>query len=464
MSRKSRKYAKNEITKGNVLKFVEALLALAYGEEISIPEGKLENTFKIEWVGKDAKQLFVSGEKLVVTSKRTGQKKPRELGTTRKDLWVLMKEYWHDDKALRLPKNKDNNTPVNYQKWHWKTTQAFQDIFTCLTDLGIFKYDRKHKKRDTHSRYCKFYIQLEDSRLGDSQHQPTKKQQLEVIKALLDEEFGLVDEYPLPDEKNKPEQPSDTQDLKLYEALLKLDYSKQQSLFDEFVIRHQIGACLIHGSEECSPRWLMNRLVQQVPNGDTSNYVRKISFSRNTQNGRLDSICKEISRKIRIPSTAIPEISQKICQLWRSQTVILIFDNTHNLEEADLETFLEKFWQPIADLAWKTGTTNYNYRLLLFLLDLEGCTNDWDIPCTQEITPEWHPRTLIKFKEIEPIPPIELSCWLEQHLCDRNLPAKPTIVEEILAQSEGKHQYIMEEICERYNTTWEEQESKWLKY
>ncbi|KOR38534.1 hypothetical protein AM228_00695 [Planktothricoides sp. SR001] len=57
----SRKYGNHEITRGNVLKFVEAILALAYGE-ISIAEDRLENTFKIEWLRKDANQLFISGE------------------------------------------------------------------------------------------------------------------------------------------------------------------------------------------------------------------------------------------------------------------------------------------------------------------------------------------------------------------------------------------------------------------
>ena len=451
----SRKYGK-EITKGNVLRFLEALLALAYGD-ITIPEEKLENTFKIEWEGKEANKLLVSGERWVVTSKRTGRKEKRELGTTKKDLWILMKVSLCNDKALRLPKNQDN--PVNHQEWDSKKTQAFQDIFSCLEDLGRFTDKRKRKDIDGRTGYWRFYIQL-----NYSQHQATKEKQLEVIKGLLNEKFGFVDESPRSHGNNQPEKTSETPDRKLYKALLQLDYSKQQSLFQEFVTQEQIGACLIHGSAECSPRWLMNRLIQQVPNGDTSNYVKKISVSRHTQNGSLDSICKEISRKIRIPSTAIPEMAQKICQLWQTQTVILIFDNIHNLEEADLENFLKKIWHPIADLAHKTGTTKYNYRLLLFLLDLEGCTNDWEIPCTQEITSKWHPRTPIKFKEIEPITKMELSYWLEQHLCDENLPAQSTIAEEIVENSEGLHQYIMEEICQRCNITWEEQESRWMKY
>ncbi|WP_354635066.1 hypothetical protein [Planktothricoides raciborskii] len=455
----SRKYGNHEITKGNVLKFVEAILALAYGE-ISIAEDKLENTFKIEWVGKDANQLSISGETWVVTSKRTGRKEKRELGTTKKDLWILMKAYWQDEKALRLPKNQDE-TPVNYQKWDKnKHAQAFQDIFSCLTDLGIFTDKRKPKDIEGRTGYWRFSIKLKYN-----QEAANKNQQLAVIKDLVDKEFGLIEESPpLPDEKNKPENTSEPPDLKLYKALLKLDYIKQQSLFDEFVKKHQIGACLIHGSAECCPQWLMTRLIDQVPNGGPNNWEKQISFSQKTQRFSIDSIAREISKAIGISSRAIPDIAQKICELWRSQTVILIFNDTHSLEETYLEEFLKKIWQPIADLAYKKGTTCDNYGLLLFLLDFDGCTNDWEIPCTQEITPEWHPRTLIKFKKIEPITRRELSCWLEQVLCDENLPAQPTVVEKILAGSEGKHREIMKKICKNYKIELEEQELKWLKY
>jgi len=106
---------KLQITRSNVLRFVESLLALTYGDKISIPEDKLENKFKIEWTGKDPNQLFISGDNSIVTSKRTVRKEKRELGTTKKDLWILIKAYCQDDQALRLPKNI-NNTPANYQK------------------------------------------------------------------------------------------------------------------------------------------------------------------------------------------------------------------------------------------------------------------------------------------------------------------------------------------------------------
>ena len=54
-----RKYGKNATTKNNVLKLVEALLALADGE-IAVPGDKLKATFNVEWVKED--ELLVSGK------------------------------------------------------------------------------------------------------------------------------------------------------------------------------------------------------------------------------------------------------------------------------------------------------------------------------------------------------------------------------------------------------------------
>jgi hypothetical protein len=53
------KYRKDEMTLGNALKVVEALLTLA-DEEITVPGDKLKATFKLEWVKED--ELQVSGD------------------------------------------------------------------------------------------------------------------------------------------------------------------------------------------------------------------------------------------------------------------------------------------------------------------------------------------------------------------------------------------------------------------
>lgn len=261
--------------------------------------------------------------------------------------------------------------------------------------------------------------------------------------------------------------PRESIENKLLKALLKLDYDRQANLFKQFVENHQIGACLIHGSLETAPRWLLNRLIRNVPNGNTSNYVKKIKFSRRTHNSSLDSIFQEISRKLEINKTSsLAAIHQSICELWQSQTVILIVENTEDFEESYLEAFLQQFWQPLANLANRMGTPDENYSLLLCLLDEDGFTNDWNITYTQDPTSKLIPQTLIKFMEIQPIQRRQLSTWLELHCCTENLlQYTDSLVDEVFRDSEnGVHQYILEKICSLCQTTWEEFESTWRKY
>jgi len=213
------------------------------------------------------------------------------------------------------------------------------------------------------------------------------------------------------------------QEDKLHEVLLRLNYSKQVRVFQDFVYNHQIGACLIHGKEKTGQRWLLNRLIQEVPNENTSTLVRKISFSSNTRKNSLDSILKEINRRIGMPlESSIEKTTQNIVDLWQSQTVIFTFYNPDCLGDGRyLEEFLEYFWQPLVTKAETKGTTDNNYQLLLFFVDYSGHTNSWNIDCLEEITPQWIPQTLIKFKDIEPLNARELSIWLEREVHPANL-------------------------------------------
>ncbi|MDT9184417.1 hypothetical protein [Limnospira sp. PMC 289.06] len=291
------------------------------------------------------------------------------------------------------------------------------------------------------------------------------QQQQERISEKLDEQSKKLDDIK---EMMQPH-PRETTKEKLLKALLQLDYDKQANLFKEFVENHQIGACLVHGSYESAPRWLLHRLIRHVPNGNTynCNCVQKIKFSRRIYTSSLDTVLQEISRKFQIEITSsVTAIHQKIWEVWQSETVILIVENTKDVEESYLEEFLQDFWQPLAQLARERGTTNENYSLLLFLLDQDGYPNDWNIAYTQDPTSELIPQTLIKLMDIQPITRRQLSIWLE--LCcgaEKLLEYTDSLVDEVFRDSQnGLHQCILETICSLCKTSWEDCASKWMKY
>ncbi|MDY7051286.1 hypothetical protein [Limnospira fusiformis] len=276
---------------------------------------------------------------------------------------------------------------------------------------------------------------------------------------------------------NQPH-PRETTEEKLLKALLNLDYDKQANLFKEFVDNHQIGACLVHGSRETAPRWLLNRLIRHVPNGKTStnrnasdsnyvNFVAKISFVSRSYAYSLDNFLKAISRELKMVETSsVTDIHQKILELWQSQTLILIFTNPDKVEESDLEEFLQEFWQPLAQLARQRGTTHENYSLLLFLLDEDGCTNHWNIAYTQEPTSDLIPHALIKLMDIQPITRRQLSIWLESFCCaEKLLEYTDNLVGEIIGDSQnGLHKDILKKICSLCKIELEDYVSTWMKY
>ncbi|MDT9276139.1 MAG: hypothetical protein P5680_16225 [Limnospira sp. PMC 737.11] len=306
-------------------------------------------------------------------------------------------------------------------------------------------------------------------------HLKVSEQQQERISAKIDEQSQKLDQII----NVLQPHPGETTEEKLLKALLNLDYDKQANLFKEFVENHQIGACLVHGSCESAPRWLLNRLIRYVPNGKTFtnpntsnrshsvNCVKKIKFSRRNYTSSLDTVFEEISRKFQMEITSsVTAIHQKILEVWQSETVILIIQNTQNVEESYIEEFLQKFWQPLAQLARERGTTNENYSLLLFLLDEDGDSNDWNIVYTQDPTSDLIPHALIKLIDIQPITRRQLSIWLE--LCcgaEKLLEYTDSLVDEIFRDSQnGLHQHILETICSLCQTSWDECESKWMKY
>jgi energy-coupling factor transporter ATP-binding protein EcfA2 len=183
----ARKYGKNATTKNNVLKLVEALLALADGE-IAVPEDKLKATFNVEWVKED--ELLVSGK---FQQKRNKQTKIVE-GITKEDLWALVECF---GKALELSQPKDEKNVDNAQR----RGEAIQDVLDCLKDLGIL--DLKPSARN--QGFWKFSLKLN--------HQTSdKKDNLKIIEEKWKVKIGSVTveishETPKPEEEpiNWPE-------------------------------------------------------------------------------------------------------------------------------------------------------------------------------------------------------------------------------------------------------------------
>ncbi|EDZ97154.1 hypothetical protein AmaxDRAFT_0182 [Limnospira maxima CS-328] len=289
------------------------------------------------------------------------------------------------------------------------------------------------------------------------------EQQQERISEKIDEQSQKID-YMI--ELIQPH-PSERIENKLRQALLELDYSEQVNLFKEFLDNDGIvGAFLIHGSNKSEPHWLATSLIENVLHVqvetshryNTSDAIINLSFVGNTQSRCLNSILRQISEKLRleVPGYSVDRVVQEICKIWKRNTIIILIEVEENIDSSFLEEFIDKFWQPLAKYAREQrelSSHDYNHSLMLFMLDVDGCTQSWDISFTEDITSEQIPEIPIKLTQIKPMKIGQVRQWLRTHFSKdkilwgltENLPQEMLIID----QTNIYHKDFIYTICKR---------------
>jgi inactive STAND/TIR domain len=249
----------------------------------------------------------------------------------------------------------------------------------------------------------------------------------------------------------------------LYEALLTLDYLEQVKTFRRFRERSQTGAFLIHGQIEYGQRWLLNRLVRQVPGSGSGKPPFRFDFQRKVGARSLDALWRRLGKWANPtkPSMLPAEIVEQVHRIWQYQTVLLILDDLDTVDEQCISDFLHRFWGPLMDQAQRVPCRSQNHYLLMFLVDNTGCTDGWSLPLAERLDSAWRPHIPVKLEKISRITDEVLFHWLN-HEVDR-LPTG-LHVPGILAGSGGIPQIVLENICSACGYDWYEGENLWIKY
>lgn len=286
-------------------------------------------------------------------------------------------------------------------------------------------------------------------------------QQLQdIFREKLDEQSQKLD-YIIHVIQRQFSENSDTIDNQLLKALLHLDYRDQVRLFEDFLDTDRIvGAFLIHGSDKSEPHWLVTSLIKKVLNvktetNNTSDLIINLSFVGNTQSRCLSSIMRQISTQFKLttPRYSVNDIVQEICKRWESKTIILVIEVEKNIDESFLQEFIDQFWEPLAKSANEMrlkNHNNYNYSLILFMLDIDGCTKSWEISCTEDITSQRIPQLPIKFTKIQPIPRGQLMQWLRTHIFKgKTLEFRDNLLEEMFELNADQESIYQQDVFYR---------------
>jgi inactive STAND len=267
-----------------------------------------------------------------------------------------------------------------------------------------------------------------------------------------------------------------TSSQNLYLALLKLGYKDQILAFRRFVRSQPIGAFLIHGCPDYGQRWLLNRLVTQHIDDGTSSKVLPIELHRIGRRIDISTLWRELGGRcgLRRQSTVADikeEIVERVYQWWQTQNVVLIFHDVDCMPENYLQQLIQEFWLKLATQARETASPTRKYRLLMFLVDYEGCVGTRETLFVERIEPNWEGKIPVKLPVINPFCEDELNDWLDMVEMEFDelplteiISQKDDLVQKILENSDnGIPELAFSEICDRCECNWYEAKDRWLK-
>lgn len=256
----------------------------------------------------------------------------------------------------------------------------------------------------------------------------------------------------------------------LYEVLAKLGYRTQVRLFRSVLNANSVAAFLIYGALDYGQDWLLNKLANQYINDLTTSRVIRIDLSRTVRGTDVSALWRELGRRsgLRQAQPAITEVVARVGQWRKTQNVLLIFHSVNRIPEQSLTEIMNDFWQPlVASMDKDLPNKKVGKKLLLFLVDYDDSTSDWEIPFAEKIDAAWQPLTPVKAPRLGEFSSEDLMEWMEDESSILPFALMDQIdsnVEMILQNSaDGVPELALGEICDRCGYDWYEEAEKWLK-
>ncbi len=255
----------------------------------------------------------------------------------------------------------------------------------------------------------------------------------------------------------------------LYRTLLRLGYHQQVRLFLKLIEADSVAAFLIHGYPDYGQRWLLNRLVVQYVPKFLNGKVIKVNVGRKVCRNDVSALWRELARRVglRGKQSSPSEIAERVYQWLETQNVLFVFHEVETMPENCLSELIYNFWLPLIEKVQEQQSQPSKFKLLMFLIDYEGCVGGWQVPFIEKLNSNWEPQTPIKSPMITEFSEDDLINWIETEY--DKLPAVLTArvyntVQTILANSDnGIPELALEAICDRCGCDWYEESEKWLK-
>ena len=323
------------------------------------------------------------------------------------------------------------------------TIQHLQQQRTELQEEYELLSSTIHKLRDSHA------VETDPAQISklEYQIQQYEERREKIVPRIedLDKQITILD-----------------QTANLYSALLKLNFRNQVTLFRKLLSKSPVGAFLIYGEADYGQRWLLNRLINQVPY-NTAGKIIPINLRSVARRWGIDTLHREFRRQQGLAGTlSLGDVVNQVHGWWQTQTVILIFHNLNALDETHMREFIQSFWLPLVDKALSAPCSSPYYKLLVFLVDNDGYIDAWPFDVAEQLDDAWKPHIPVKPPKLAPILQDELMNWMTYE-GDR-LPFRLQVEDILNRHRDGVPQYVLEEICDLCGCNWFEREHLWIKY
>jgi hypothetical protein len=245
----------------------------------------------------------------------------------------------------------------------------------------------------------------------------------------------------------------------LSRALLSLDFEPQSAVLHETLAERWFAVFLIQGSRSYAQRWLLYRLLREIP--ATALEVVQLGLGAATRTQRRWEFNARLAQRVgAAPGSDWAIVAGHLSEKLRSHAVALVFNGVENAEPSLLRDLLMEFWNVALARAVREAPGALGSRpLLMFLVDYGGNVAASGGPLDPASAPDGLFEHLIVLPPIQSFSSESLRHWLESAANDlpRELTSDPDrTVTDILRDTKGVPEPTLRRLCERCGLFWDE--------
>ncbi len=243
----------------------------------------------------------------------------------------------------------------------------------------------------------------------------------------------------------------------VWESLASLDYHEQVRLFRRLMNNSQVGAVLFHGDQDYGHDRLLRRILKTIPGYDNSQQVHVPCGAFSVRRDSASPIIQGIGRHFGVTSTSTSDrVVNSVANVFKTQTVVIVLQHVHVLDDHILSNLLSEFWHPLATVAYEICCSDKFDRrnhLYLFLTDLRPSSDDVSAMWVDDLNLSWKPQQAVRMPILSRFTPQMICEWINNNL--NHLPAglvnrdpEQVSLEVIEKTNSGVPERVFEYLCE----------------